>query len=75
MPGLEIDPAAVGRVLSAPDPVAAGVEEALSEARALLAVDGVAGVNLSGMASARGVAYAAGVQAEIGTRLREEVGR
>ena len=36
---------------AAPDPVAAGIAAAVAEARALLAVDGVAGVNLSGLAS------------------------
>jgi 5,10-methylenetetrahydrofolate reductase len=75
LPGLEIDPAAVEAVTTAPDPVATGIEMALAEARALLAIDGVAGVNLSGMASARGTAYAAQVQAEIGHRIRGDVGR
>ena len=42
-------------MLAAPDPEAAGIAAAVAEARALLAVDGVVGVNLSGMASARGV--------------------
>ena len=54
LPGLEIDPAAVEAVITATDPVAAGIEMAVAEARALLSIDGVAGVNLSGMASARG---------------------
>lgn len=71
LPGLEIDPGTVASVLGASDPVAAGIEVAVSEARSLLAVEGVVGVNLSGLASARGVAYAAGVQAEIGRRIRE----
>jgi methylenetetrahydrofolate reductase (NADPH) len=74
LPGLEIDPGTVAAVLAAPDPVAAGIEAALDEARALLAVDGVVGVNLSGMASARGTGYAAEVQAEIGHRVRAEHG-
>jgi 5,10-methylenetetrahydrofolate reductase len=73
LPGLEIDPAAVAAVLAAPDPVAAGIDAALAEARALLAIDGVDGVNLSGMASDRGVRFAAEVQAEIGRRIRTEV--
>jgi methylenetetrahydrofolate reductase (NADPH) len=75
LPGLEIDPAVVEAVVTAPDPVAAGINMALAEARSLLAIDGVAGVNLSGMASARGTAHAAEVQAEIGHRIHEEVGR
>ena len=75
LPGLEIDPAAVQHVLAAPDPVEAGIATAVAEAVALLAVPGVAGVNLSGMASARGVAFAADVQAEVGVRIRAAVGR
>ena len=75
LPGLEIEPAAVAAVLSAPDPVAAGIATAVAEAEALLAVEGVVGVNLSGMASARGVAHAAEVQAEIGHRIRAHHGR
>jgi 5,10-methylenetetrahydrofolate reductase len=70
LPGLEIDPDTVRSVVAAADPVAAGIEAAVREALALLAVPGVAGVNLSGMASARGTAYAAAVQAEIGHRIR-----
>ena len=53
------------------DPVAAGIEHAVREAAALLAIDGVEGVNVSGLASARGVADAAAIQAEIGLRIRE----
>ena len=36
-PGLGLDPAAIERVLAAPDPVAAGIDAAVAEARALLA--------------------------------------
>jgi methylenetetrahydrofolate reductase (NADPH) len=70
LPGLEIDPGAVDRVLASTDPVEAGIATAVAEAQALLAVPGVAGVNLSGMASARGVDFAADVQAEVGRRIR-----
>ena len=70
LPGLELDAAAVSAVLDAPDPVEAGIRSAVAEALALLAVEGVAGVNLSGLASGRGTAFAADVQAEIGTRIR-----
>ncbi|WP_375430034.1 hypothetical protein [uncultured Friedmanniella sp.] len=73
LPGLEIEPTTVAAVLAAPDPVAAGVEVAVAEAEALLAVPGVVGVNLSGLASARGPAYAADVQAEIGVRIRDRM--
>ena len=72
LPGLELDAAVVESVLTADDPVAAGIDAAVRQARALLAVDGVRGVNLSGMASERGIGFAAEVQAEIGHRIRSE---
>ena len=71
LPGLELDPAAVQRVIDAPDPVEAGLAAALAEAQALLAIPGVAGVNLSGLASGRGYDYAAQVKADCATRIRE----
>jgi methylenetetrahydrofolate reductase (NADPH) len=70
LPGLEIDPGRVEAVLGADDPVAAGIAAAVAEASALLDVEGVSGVNLSGMASARGVLEAAEIQAEIGRAVR-----
>jgi 5,10-methylenetetrahydrofolate reductase len=72
LPGLELDPAAVRRVLDAPDPVAAGIAAAAREARALLAIPGIAGVNISGAASARGYEFAAQVKAELAARIRED---
>ena len=69
-PGLRLDPAEVAQVLAAPDPRSAGIAAALAEARALLAIDGVVGVNLSGLASAAGLLTAAEVKAEIGQSLR-----
>ena len=72
LPGLEIDDAEAEAVLAAADPVAAGIDRAVAEAHALLAVDGIAGVNLSGLASSVGVAYAAEIQAEIGRRIRAD---
>jgi methylenetetrahydrofolate reductase (NADPH) len=71
LPGLELDQAAVSAVLAGPDPVEAGIAAAAREAAALLAIPGVAGVNLSGVGSARGYAYAATVKAELGHRIRE----
>jgi hypothetical protein len=71
-PGLHLDAAAVERVLSAPDTVVAGIEAAVAEARALLAVPGVVGVNLSGLGSAHGEVTAAAVKAEVATRIRED---
>jgi len=70
-PGLHLDDAVVARVLDAPDTVTAGIEAAVAEARALLAVPGVVGVNLSGLASAHGEETAAAVKAEVATRIRE----
>lgn len=70
LPGLELDPGAVRRVLDAPDPVEAGVSAAVAEARDLLAIPGVAGVNLSGLASGRGYEYAAQVKADCAARIR-----
>lgn len=70
LPGMEIEPATVEAVLGAVDPVAAGIDQAVAEAESLLAVEGVVGVNLSGLASALGVAFAADVQAEIGRRIQ-----
>jgi methylenetetrahydrofolate reductase (NADPH) len=72
LPGLELDPVAVRRVLDSPDPVAAGIAFAAAEARALLGIPGIAGVNISGLASARGYDFAARVKADLAQRVREE---
>jgi hypothetical protein len=61
----------VRAVLAAPDSRAAGIDAAVTEARALLAIDGVAGVNVSGLASAAGWEQGAQVKAEVGRRIRE----
>jgi 5,10-methylenetetrahydrofolate reductase len=71
LPGLELDSGAVEAVLAAPDPIEAGIAAAAREAAALLAIPGVAGVNLSGVGSSRGYDYAASVKAELGRRIRE----
>lgn len=70
LPGLELDPAAVRQVLADPDPVAAGLAAAAQEARSLLRVPGVVGVNISGMASDRGYLYAAELKAELARQIR-----
>src|SRR4051794_37328703 len=70
-PGLHLDAAVVERVLAAPDPRAAGIEAAVAEARALLAIPGVVGVNLSGAGSSAGVDEGAAGKAAIAQRLRE----
>ena len=72
LPGLELAPAAVRRVLGHPDPVAAGITAAAREAQALLAIPGVVGVNLSGLASARGYEFAARIKAELAQQIRAE---
>jgi methylenetetrahydrofolate reductase (NADPH) len=69
LPGLHLDPAEVAAVLTAPDPVAAGIASAVARARALLAVDGVVGVNLSGLASDRGELFAAEIKAAVGQAI------
>ncbi len=71
LPGLDLDPSVTEYVLSAPDPVAAGIEAAVAEARALLSIDGVEGVNISGLASASGARVGAEIKAEVGRRVRE----
>jgi methylenetetrahydrofolate reductase (NADPH) len=71
LPGLELDPAEVRAVLENPDPVAAGIAAAAAQAQALLAIPGVAGVNISGLASARGHTFAARIKAELAARIRE----
>lgn len=75
LPGLDLDPTTVERVLSADDPVAAGIAAAVRQAADLLAIDGVAGVNLSGAASSKGWDVGASVKAEVGHRVREATTR
>lgn len=70
-PGLDLDLDTVAAVLAAPDPLAAGVSAAVTEARELLAIDGVAGVNVSGLASGRGLEFAAEVKALVGRAIHE----
>lgn len=72
LPGLELDPAVTDQVLHAADPVAAGIDAAVAEARALLSIDGVDGVNLSGLASGSGTRHGAEIKAEVGRRIRAE---
>jgi methylenetetrahydrofolate reductase (NADPH) len=70
LPGLQLDGERAARVVGARDPERAGIEAAVELAERLLAIEGVAGVNLSGMASSRGELHAAGLKAEIGRRIR-----
>ncbi|OBJ50905.1 methylenetetrahydrofolate reductase [Mycobacterium sp. 1423905.2] len=73
LPGLELDHTVVDEVLHAPDPIAAGIAAAVAEARALLSIDGVEGVNLSGLASASGTRIGAEIKAEVGRRIKEGI--
>jgi hypothetical protein len=70
LPGLELDADVTETVLSAADPVDAGIAAAVAEARALLQIDGIAGVNISGLASAAGTRAGAEIKAEVGRRIR-----
>jgi 5,10-methylenetetrahydrofolate reductase len=69
-PGLHLDGAVVERVLAAGDPRRAGIAAAVEEARALLAIEGVVGVNLSGIGSGGGVDDGAQVKAEVAAHVR-----
>jgi 5,10-methylenetetrahydrofolate reductase len=70
-PGLHLDGGTVERVLASADPRGAGITAAVNEARELLAVPGVVGVNLSGMGSARGEDDGARIKAAVAEQLRE----
>jgi methylenetetrahydrofolate reductase (NADPH) len=72
LPGLELDHAVTEQVLSAADPVGAGITAAVTEARALLSIEGVDGVNISGLGSASGGHIGAEIKAEVGRRIRAE---
>jgi 5,10-methylenetetrahydrofolate reductase len=70
LPGLELDDRLVADVLNAADPVEAGIEAAVAEARALLSIEGVDGVNISGLASGAGTRVGAQIKGEVGVRIR-----
>ena len=70
LPGLELDDRLVADVVNAADPVEAGIEAAVAEACALLSIDGVEGVNISGLASGAGNRVGAQIKAEVGARIR-----
>jgi 5,10-methylenetetrahydrofolate reductase len=69
-PGLHLDDAVVEAVLASADPRAAGIAAAVAEARALLAIPGVVGVNLSGAGSSGGVDEGAQIKAEVAAQVR-----
>jgi 5,10-methylenetetrahydrofolate reductase len=70
LPGLELDERRIRTVLDAPDPEETGIATAVEEAVQLLATGHVAGVNISGLGSGRGLRRAAEVKAEVGRRVR-----
>jgi hypothetical protein len=74
LPGLELDRRIVSDVVNAADPREAGTDAAVHEARALLSIDGVEGVNVSGLASGAGTRVGARIKAEVGARIRAEFG-
>jgi len=73
LPGLELNHAVTEQVLGAADPVAEGITVAVEEARAVLSIEGVEGVNVSGLASAAGPRVGAEIKAEVGRRIRSEL--
>ena len=70
LPGVSLDEAEVAAVLGAIDPVQAGVDHAVRMARAVLAVDGVDGVNLSGPASTTSSEERAAIMRAVSEQLR-----
>ncbi len=68
-PGLHLDPVTVEKVLSASDPVRAGIAAAVQEAHDALEVPGVVGVNISGLAAASGELQAAQIKAAVGRQV------
>jgi methylenetetrahydrofolate reductase (NADPH) len=73
LPGLELDQRLVDDVIKAADPVESGIEAAVAEARALLSIEGVEGVNVSGLASGAGTRVGARIKAEVGARIRTDL--
>lgn len=67
---LVLPPALLAQVLAAPDPRAAGIAAALALAEDMLAVPGVSGVDLSGVAPPHEQLDLARAMADIGARLR-----
>jgi 5,10-methylenetetrahydrofolate reductase len=75
LPGVGLEPSVVEAVVHAPDPRAAGIARAVDAARAVLAVDGVDGVNLSGPASSDGPVERASVMRAVAEELRATTAR
>lgn len=73
-PGLSLDPLLVQWVLRSPDPVAAGVAAAVEQAEAMVAIEGVEGVDLSGSATSGPESESAAIMAAVGSQLLERWG-
>jgi methylenetetrahydrofolate reductase (NADPH) len=73
LPGVSLDEDRVERVLGSRDPRKVGVDSAVEEALEMLSLRQVAGVDLSGLASAGGVEHVAEVKAEVGRRIKEQM--
>jgi methylenetetrahydrofolate reductase (NADPH) len=69
-PGLVVDPVVRDRVMTAADTREAGIEVAVDQARAMLGIAGVVGVNLSGSATSGPESESAAIMSEVATRLR-----
>ena len=70
-PGLVVDPDGPQRVLASVDPRQTGIDVAVEQALAMLAIDGVVGVNLSGSATTGPELESAAIMAEVAGRIRE----
>ena len=71
LPGLVLDARVVGDVRAGGAGPEAGVAAAAAEAKAMLAIPGVTGVNLSGAASTRSEVASAAMMAELGRRVKQ----
>ena len=71
-PGIVIDEVARRAVLTSHDPRAAGIAAAVAEARRMLSIDGVIGVNLSGAATSGSEVDGAEIMADIAAALRAD---
>jgi 5,10-methylenetetrahydrofolate reductase len=69
-PGLVLEPDERRQVLTAADPREAGIRAAVAQAREMLAIPGVAGVNLSGSATSGPEEESAAIMAEVAARVR-----
>jgi methylenetetrahydrofolate reductase (NADPH) len=72
-PGLVLDDALRQRVLQAADPRQAGIDAAIEQAMAMLEIEGVAAINLSGAATSGTELDGAAIMAEIAGSIRERV--